>query len=55
VNDQLEEEGFGGELALGGGREWEDDAAHHEMDGDAVEGAAEEWMFDKKEKLRLAA
>jgi len=51
VNDQLGEEGFGRERTLGRGGDRDDDAAHHQMNGAAVDDAAEKWRVDEGRQL----
>jgi len=47
MNDQLGEEGFGGEHSLWDGGEWDHDAAHHQVNRDAVKETAEQGMVEE--------
>ena len=51
VNDELGEEGFGRKRTLGRAGEWDDDAAHYQMDSAAVDDATEEWRVDEGRQL----
>ena len=51
VNDELGEEGLGRKRTLGRSGEGDDDAAHHQMDGAAVDDTTEEWRVDESRQL----
>jgi hypothetical protein len=48
VDDYADEHHFEGEGKFGGGGERDDDAIHEEIDGYAVEGAAQDGLLDEE-------
>ena len=51
MNNELSEEGLGRKRTLGRAGEWDDDPAHHQMDGAAVNDATEKRRIDEGRQL----